>query len=95
MIYLAVYFLNILDLVLTHYAVNVWDIATEMNLLMLPYLECWRIVAVKFGVVGLALYLLYRKRHYRFTRRGVMFLFILYALVVLNNGAVVVEYLFF
>ncbi len=93
MIYLVVYLLNLLDLVLTHYAVTVWQVATEANFLMEPLLESWLIVFIKVVVSGAVLYMLWTRRHRKVTRVGIIFLLVLYIIVVINNGLVVLLHL--
>ena len=90
MLYIIVYLLNLADLIITHYAVTVWGIATEANLLMAPLLESWAIVFIKVFLMAFVSYTLYRKRHYRVARRGVVFLLVLYSLVVVWNSLQVV-----
>ena len=93
MLYIAVYLLNLADLIITHYVVNVYRVAIEANLLMAPLLESWAIVFIKVIVAGCAVCLLYRKRQYRLARGGAIFLLVLYSLVVLNNGLILISYL--
>lgn len=88
MLYLAVYILNLLDLLTTHLAVNVWQVATEGNLLMAPIVGHWAIVPIKVAGIGIVLWILWRKRRYRVARGGGIFLLILYMFIVASNTLV-------
>jgi hypothetical protein len=88
MIYAAIFFLNVLDLMLTHTAVNVLQVAEEFNPLMAPIVGSWLIVPVKLGAALFVVYGLHRCRAMKLGRAAAWFLLVVYILVVLNNSAV-------
>ena len=88
MLYLFVYILNLYDLLISHYVVNVWQIVPEANPFMAPIIDSWIIVFLKVVVAGAVLYMLWRKRHYRVARVGGKFLFVFYSLLFINNTLV-------
>ena len=88
MLYLVVYILNLYDLLISHYVINVWQVAAEGNLLMAPIIDSWTVVFIKVVVMAAVMYLLWKKRHYRVARAGGKFLLVLYSLVVVNNTLV-------
>lgn len=52
---------------------------------MAPIVGHWVIVPIKTVGIGAVLWLLWRRRHYKITRAGVVMLAAFYALVVANN----------
>ncbi len=86
MLYVAIYLLNVADLLLTHAAVNVLQVASELNPLMAPIVGSWVIVPVKLGAALVVVYSLYRCRKLKLGRAAAWFILILYILVVVNNS---------
>ncbi len=86
MIYAAIYLLNVLDLLLTHAAVNVLQVAEEFNPLMAPIVGSWIIFPVKLGAALVVVICLYRYRRLKMGRAAAWFVLILYILVVANNS---------
>ena len=86
MIYAAIFLLNVLDLALSHVAVNVLQVATELNPLMRPILGSWVIVPVKLGAALFVVVVLYRCREMKLGRAATWFILVVYVLVVLNNS---------
>lgn len=93
MIYVTIFLLNVADLLTTHLAVNVLQVATEGNPIMAPIIaNLWLIVPLKLGGAFLMCWLLYRARTKyprwkaaRVVGRGVV---VFYVLVVINNTLV-------
>ena len=92
MIFLVVYLLNVIDLVITHYFINVLQAGIELNFIMLPLLDSWAIWFIKCGAMGAFLYLLYRNRTAWAVRKGIKALLVIYVLVVANNSFWLVWY---
>jgi len=88
MIYVAIYLLNVMDLLLTHAAVNVLQVAEEFNPLMAPIVGSWVIVPVKLGAALFVVLCLYRCRKLKLGRAAAWFILVVYILVVLNNSVV-------
>ena len=86
MIFFIVYLLNVIDLIITHYFINVLQAGVELNFIMLPLLNTWGIWFIKCGVMGAFLYLLYRYREAWPARKGIVVLLALYIFVVANNS---------
>ena len=92
MTFLIVYLLNVIDLIITHYFINVLQAGIELNFIMLPILDTWAIWFVKCGAMGAFLLLLYRYREAWAVRKGIVALQVIYALVVVNNSFWLVWY---
>jgi hypothetical protein len=94
MIYVLIYALNVADLILTHYAVNVMQIAEEANPLMAPIVGSWVIVPVKLTAALLVVAAFYRLRRLKMARAATWFVLVLYILVVFNNSVTILAELF-
>lgn len=86
MIYALIYALNVADLLLTHYAVNVMQIAVEANPLMAPIVGTWVIVPVKLMGALVTVAGLYHLRRLKPARAAAWFVLVLYVCIVLNNS---------
>lgn len=89
MIYALVYVLNVADLVLTHYAINVMQIAEEANPLMAPIVSSWVMVPIKLVVPLVVLGGFYHVRSLKLARVATWILLVFYSFVVFNNIVVV------
>ena len=89
MLYALVYALNVADLVLTYYAINIAQIAAEANPLMAPIVSTWIMVPIKLVVPLVVLIGFYCVRRVKLARAATWFLLVNYIFVVLNNSLVV------
>lgn len=98
MLYVMILLLNVLDLITTHFAVNVFQVAVEANPFMAPIVGTWLIVPVKLiGAFLMAYGLHYCNKKYpqrKAAKRIAWFVLILYILVVLNNGLTLIAELY-
>ena len=94
MIFLVVYLLNVIDLVITNYFINVLQAGIELNFIMLPLLDSWAIWFIKYGVMGAFFYLLYRNRDAWAVRKGIKAMLVIYVLVIANNSFWLAWYFF-
>jgi hypothetical protein len=88
-IYTLVYVLNVADLVLTHYAVNVAQIAEEANPLMAPIVSSWVMVPIKLIIPLAVLIGFYCVRSLKLARVATWILLVFYIFVVFNNSLVI------
>ena len=90
MLYASIFLLNVMDLILSHYAINVLQVAEELNPIMAPILSSWLIVPVKLGAALLVVlgFMWAEKKARRATRAAAWFVLVVCILVVANNSLV-------
>lgn len=92
MIYISIFLLNVADLLTTHLAVNVYQVAAEANPIMAAILGSWVIVPVKLGLAALMVYLLWRARvkhpKWQAAKIAAWGVLVFYTLVVINNSLI-------
>ena len=93
--YLALYILNLLDWLTTHFLINVWRCPqiVEGNPLMAPLIHTWWIPLFKVFGMALVICVLYYYRNYSVARKGAKILLVLYLLVVINNSFLCIDHL--
>ncbi len=94
MIYVAIFLLNVMDLILTHLAVNVLQVATEANPIMAPIIDKWIIVPIKLGAALAVVFGLRYCRKMKLGRAVTWFVLVFYILIVLSNSLTLVIELF-
>jgi hypothetical protein len=99
MIYVAIFLLNVLDLLTTHLAVNVLQVATEGNPFMAPIVGSWLIIPVKLLGACLMVYIAHRARtkypQWKVAKGATLFALMLYILIVINNSLTIIAEVYF